>query len=339
MSEYGTKLFNLFNKYHKPSSSFDNVVNGFLSIKKFTNETVPSSKDIDNGIFLKETFQLVFSPTGSLYFIKLENGKPTGEILSKFLNPIVPDDVNFEENWTSWKPIDPKLFLNYNNNVNVQYFLSMTSNLGYGVEGSGFILYRDQPYTDESSEGDYYLLINPFNRPQNVYGNVLINDNKNYNSLDFYCKKVQYQDPICYCSYGFGDNRCVYGFTQGQTYGDSILSSDIASNPQNAIAMQTIKSHCGCNPVCKSFGGYNSITDKPSCAEVGNLSLCATGFSTGTGSTLNLPNLTINSNCGNSPTPSPKPDQSHSKGLNPLFIIIPVSLILILILVYFIFLK
>lgn len=347
MSDYGKTLFSNFSKTINPpkTTSGINVVNGFLSIKKFssTDNTSPSAQIIDKAIFIDKN--LVFSPDGSLYFVQIVNGKIAGEYdTMTFFNPLTSllrqnDSYNYKKNFLNWLPIDYKKFSAFNNEYEYpQYFLSIPGNLGYGVTGSGFILYRDSPYNSGNSVFNYYLLINPFDRPQDTAGSILINERiTNSGILNTYCDTVQYQDNMCYCSNDVGNNRCVYGYAESQTAGDALLSSEITSDPRNIIAINTIKTHCGCNNICKAYGSYNKLSNPPACAEVGQLTLCATGITTGKGGEINLPNLTINTNCG--PIPPPPAETGGKKGNIALIIVGAIVLLVVLTIVAFFILK
>ena len=349
MSNFGVNIFTQFSSSSPPTNSTSmDVVSGFFSIAKFTKSTTPSAQDIDNAIFVHTN--LVFSPDGCLYFIKTNNNKPTGAYDNSltFLNPLTASvRMNYSTNWNNWSQINYSKFSAYTNAIQYpRYFLCISGNLGYGITGSGYILIRDSSYPGNGGDFNYYLVVNPFNRSVDSNGSLMINDTTELTRLNNYCETVEYQDSMCYCSNSFGGNQCIYGYTEGQTNGDVILNKNISGEPSNAISIQTIKSHCGCNDICKNYGGYNNIKQKPSCADVKSITLCAGGISGGTGSTINAPNLTLIQNCGDMPknpivpgkpvNPGKPPPKSQSKN-TILYISIVIAIILVIIIYFFFF--
>ena len=147
MSSYGVNLYNQYTRIPYPTASGIDVINGFISITKFTGDTDISPDDIDNAIFKKSASNtcLVFSPDGCLYICGFQKGNSTGYYSKVFFNPLsAKSRISFNDNWQSWNPVDYTYYGMYNNDYKYpSYFLCSYGNLGYGVNGSGYILYRD----------------------------------------------------------------------------------------------------------------------------------------------------------------------------------------------------
>ena len=337
MSNFGTKIYNGV-KVEPPIS----IKEKFLSITTFDGST--DTDDIDKCIFNLQgtTDALVFSPVGHIYLTSID---ASGNLLNNsprvLKNPIVTFDPDYyHDNFTNWKPVDYKYFFNFNSDIQYpQFFVSLDGDLGKGVIGSGYILYRDSAYP---ITGTYHLLYNPFNRASKVSDLPI-----NLTPVRFsnYCNSIQFQDSACYCN-DDSYHRCVYAAANSDKIGNQLINIGKGiSDPSFLNSLNGFKANCGCNSVCKRWEGRRNIisSNLATCAQSTSNVFCTAGLSAATQGEIQSTGINITQNCGMNPSPSPKQTQMQTEVIeahsNKIIIgAAIIGVILIIILGYF-FLK
>jgi hypothetical protein len=270
----------------------------FLSLASFPENTA----DIDGAIFGGSSLVLVFSPKGHIFLTKrvapsgnLEDPKNYTPVVLK--NPIASyDDSYYKNNFTNWYPVDYTGFVKYNSSIPFpQYFLSIPGDLGNGVVGSGFILYRDTAYSKSSSTGVYHILYNPFSRASSA-ANLPMNLKKHL--FTDYCSRVEFQDAACYCT-DDKNHRCIYAAAMSDTMGEAILDAKQQADSNDLGALSAFIGNCACNTVCKNWAGSKNLAIPPSCSESVSNVFCAGGLSAKTKSIIEIKgNVNLEQTCG-----------------------------------------
>ncbi len=249
---------------------------------------------LDNCIYNTNNSQVVvFSPLGNLYFTTLNTDGTLNSNYKKIIKNPITNLVVEQADFLDWNPINYQAFSDFNSSITwPQFFVSLPMLFeNTGSIGSGYILYRDMPYTG-TNNGDgakYLLMYNPYGR-NNAINNMPT-------AFSRYCKTIQFQDPSCYCR-NDPSFKCVSAFAGSDANGNIIKNLDLSNvPPEGLIAYNSILANCGCNSTCQNWIGLPTLVEKPNCSTVNQSVICGVNISATEESQLKTRGIKINQRC------------------------------------------